>query len=80
MIWQRVTELLSRLLFGSAASRAGGVLSGLGLIGAIAAGVAWLLGPGREWTITLNALELSGVVLLGSALLEWMRRVPPPGG
>ncbi len=66
------------LFTGSNASKAGGALSGLTAIGAISGAVLWLLGPGREWSITLNALELSGIALGASVVLEWLRRSPPP--
>jgi hypothetical protein len=64
---------------GSASSKAAGGLSALTLIGSMAGAVLWLFGPGREWQITLNALELSGVALGASVVLEYFRRVPPPG-
>lgn len=75
----RLLTAITTALFGQAAGRVGGAVSAAGTLAAIGGAAAWLLGPGREWTITLNALELSGVVLAGSALLEWARRVPPPG-
>ena len=68
-------------LFGSSVgSRVGGAVSALTTVGAVSGAVLWLFGPGREWTITLNALELSGVALGASLLLEWFRRMPPPPG
>ena len=67
-------------LFGnSVGSRVGGAVGALTAVGAVGGAVLWLFGPGREWTITLNALELSGVALGASVLLEWFRRMPPPG-
>ena len=66
-------------LFGSVASKAAGGLSGIGTIAAVGGMVVWLFGPGREWSVTLNALELSGVALGASLLIEWVRRMPPPG-
>lgn len=66
-------------LFGSSVgSKIGGAVSGITTVGALAGAGLWLFGPGREWQITLNALELSGVVLGGAVLLEWFRRMPPP--
>jgi hypothetical protein len=72
-----IAKILSFLL-GSGASKAAGGLSTLTFIGSLAGAVLWLFGPGREWEITLNALELSGVALGASVVLEWLRRVPPP--
>lgn len=63
---------------GQGASKAAGIGNGIALFGAIGGGILWILGPGREWHITLNALELSGVVLIASLLLEWVRHMPPP--
>lgn len=66
-------------LFGSSVgSKLGGAASALTSIGALGGAVLWLFGPGRQWQITLNALELSGVALGASVLLEWFRRMPPP--
>lgn len=65
---------------GSGAQKVAGTLNGLTLLGAVSGAVVWLLGPGREWSITLNALELSGVVGVASLLLEYFRRMPPPDG
>ena len=64
---------------GEGATKAVGIGNGLAFYGAIAGGALWLFGPGREWSITLNALELSGICLGASLLLEWFRRLPPPG-
>lgn len=66
------------LFKGDNAAKTGGVLSGLTALGAVSGAVLWLLGPGREWSITLNALELSGVALGAALALEWLRRSPPP--
>lgn len=74
-----IIQKLAGGLFTDGATKAGGLLSGLSALGAIVGAVAWLFGPGREIQITLNALELSGVALGGSVLLEWFRRMPPPG-
>ena len=67
------------MLFGGVASKAAGAAAGLGTLAAVVGAVAWLFGPGREWSIVLNALELSGVALGASLLIEWVRRMPPPG-
>ncbi len=67
------------MLFGGVASKAAGAAAGFGTLAAVVGAVAWLFGPGREWSITLNALELSGVALGASLLIEWVRRMPPPG-
>lgn len=77
MIGSIIAALLGKFL-GEGASKAGGALSGIALMGSVAGAVAWLFGPGREWSITLNALELSGVALGAAVLLEWFRRMPPP--
>jgi hypothetical protein len=74
-----VGKRLVGALIGSNASKAGGALSGLSAMAAVVGIVAWFFGPGREWSITLNALELGFAVLAGSVLLEWFRRMPPPG-
>lgn len=66
------------LFKGDNASKTGGVLSGITALGAVSGSVLWLFGPGREWSITLNALELSGVALGASVALEWLRRSQPP--
>ncbi len=77
----KILSLLLGLLPGGndAASRAGGAVSGLAVIAALGGGVAWLFGPGQEWSVTLNALELSAVALGGGIALEYFRRLPPPG-
>jgi len=74
-----IGKFLSFLL-GSGASKAAGGLSALTLLASLSGAVLWLFGPGREWQITLNALELSGVALGASVILEYFRRVPPPPG
>lgn len=74
-----IGALASRLI-GQGATKATGAISGLTAVAAVAGSVMWLFGPGREWHISLNALELSGVALGASVLLEWARRAPPPGG
>lgn len=70
--------LFGKFFEGAGASKAAGVGNGLAFYGAIGGGVLWILGPGREWSITLNALELSGVSLAISLALEYFRRLPPP--
>lgn len=63
---------------GEGATKAAGIGNGLAFYGALAGAALWLFGPGREWQITLNALELSAVALGGSLALEIVRRLPPP--
>lgn len=65
---------------GDAGNKSAGALGGLGALGAIGGMGMWLLGPGREWHITLNAMELGFVALVVSMLIEWARNLPPPGG
>jgi hypothetical protein len=76
---------LSRLIAlpmqtGEAGNKAAGALNGIGTLGAAGAAALWVLGPGREWQITLNALELSGITLAVVMLVEWARSTPPSGG
>lgn len=75
--------ILSRV-FKPADSHAGttiaGGVSGIATVGALGSGVLWLFGPGRDWSVTLNAMELSFVFLAGAVLVEFARRSPPPGG
>jgi len=73
-----VSKASSLLPGGDAATKATGALSHLSTLGAIAGAVVWIMGPGREWTVTLNALELAAVGLAASFALEWARRSPPP--
>jgi len=75
-----IIQKVAGALFTSGASKAGGMLSGISAIGAVAGGIVWLFGPGREIQLTLNALEISGIALGGSVLMEWLRRLPPPQG
>ena len=67
---------------GEAGNKAAGALNGVAALGAIGGAALWVLGPGREWQITLNALELSGITLGVVMLIEWARSTPPgpPGG
>lgn len=55
-----------------------GATTSLLSVGAVSGAVMWLLGPGREWTVTLNAMELSAVGLGAAVLYEWARRSDPP--
>lgn len=64
---------------GETGSKTAGALGGIGMLGAIGGAGMWLLGPGREWHITLNAMELGFVSLVVSMLLEWARNLPPGG-
>lgn len=64
---------------GDAGNRTAGALGGIGALGALTGAGMWLLGPGREWSITLNAMELGFVSLVVSMLLEWARNLPPGG-
>ena len=78
MIGSIFSLLIGSFLKGDGATKAAGAFNGLALYGSIAGGALWLLGPGREWSITLNGLELSGVCLGAALLLEFVRRLPPP--
>jgi len=80
-----VASLLGGFLRGDGASKAVGGFNLLALLGGIGGGIVWLLSPSAAlWEITLNARELLGLVVLGALvippLLEWVRRLPPPGG
>lgn len=55
-----------------------GATTSLLSLGAVSGAVMWLLGPGREWNITLNAMELSAVALGAAVVYEWARRSDPP--
>lgn len=70
--------LLFRGAAGDAQQKVQGAATSVLSLGAAGAGVMWLLGPGREWTITLNAMELSAVGLGAAVLYEWARRSEPP--
>lgn len=78
MIWKIIGVLFGGFLSGEGATKAAGAVNGLAFYGAIAGAVYWLLNDGRAWTVTLNGLELSGLVALGAILLEAWRRMPPP--
>lgn len=78
---------LLSLLFGflkpdvPAPARAGGAFNALAAWAAIAAGVAWLFGPGRAWSVTLNGLEIVAVFAVGAVLGHILLSMnPPPGG
>lgn len=76
-----ILSFLAPLLFrgsGSTQQMVQGATTSLLSLGAVSGAVMWLLGPGREWTIALNALELSGVALGAAVLYEWARRTDPP--
>lgn len=73
-----VISFIAGLFKGDNAAKTGGLLSGVTAFGAVSGAVLWLFGPGREWSITLNALELSGVALGAAVALEWLRRSNPP--
>ena len=77
----KVLAFLLPLLFGpkgEGATKVQGAFNSILSSGAVGAAVLWILGPGRDWEITLNALELSGVVLGAVVLIEWARRSDPP--
>lgn len=70
---------------GDTAYKAGGIFNGsIAVIGLLVGGGMWLFGPGREWTITMNGLELTGLIISGSVvvpvLLDWFRRMGVGGG
>ncbi len=54
-------------------------INGAGGLAAVGAGVWWFIGH-RQDVVTLNYLELAGVVGIATLLMEWMRRAPPPMG
>jgi hypothetical protein len=77
-MWGAVAKWIVTWLGGRMGARLAGGLAKAGAVGAIIGVIAWFFGAGREWTITLNALELAGAVLACSALFDWARRLPPP--
>lgn len=73
---------VGKLLGGRASKESAGLLSGaLNGAGIIVAAVAliWYMLGNRDMVITLNLLELSGIVLMVVTALEFQRRNPPPG-
>lgn len=62
------------------ATGAAGAVNSLAFYSAIVAGLAWVFGPGREWQITFNALELSAVGLAAAILGALFLHLRPPGG
>lgn len=70
--------LLFRGAAGDAQQKVQGATTSVLSLGAIGGAIMWLLGPGREWTVTLNAMELSAVGLGAAVLYEWARRSEPP--
>lgn len=74
-----LTFLFGQFMKGEGATKAAGAANGVAFYGAIAGGAMWILGPGREWSITLNALELAGISLAVSLVLEYVRRLPAAG-
>lgn len=75
MIGQILGFIFGMFTKGEGSQKAVGVLNGLSLVGAVSGAVLWLIGPGREWTITLNALELAGALFVFSIILEKVRRM-----
>lgn len=72
---------LLNMFTSSGASKPAAVGNGmLFTLSLITGAIMWLFGPGREWIITLNALELCGVVIGGSYLLSYFHKLNPPGG
>lgn len=76
----KILSFFVPLLFrgGDAQQKVQGATTSLLSAGAVSGAVMWLLGPGREWTVTLNAMELSAVGLGAAVLYEWARRSDPP--
>lgn len=74
-----LVPVLFRGTGGEGAQKAAAAGTSIVSLGAMGAGAMWLLGPGREWTVTLNGLELTGVGLAVAVALEWARRSEPPG-
>lgn len=75
-----VIHKLVQAVTGHAASGALRAVAAVGAVGSVIGAIAWIFGPGRDWHITLNALELSGAVAIGSVVVWWALRLPPPGG
>lgn len=77
-------QWLFSLLFGFMRSgatpptRAADAGAGLMVWSAIGGAVLWVVGPGRDWHITLNALELSAVLMAGGIVAFILLRMKPP--
>lgn len=61
------------------ASAAAGAFNSVAFYSAALGGLAWVFGPGREWHITFNALELSAVGLAAAILGALFLHLKPPG-
>lgn len=57
--------------------RAASGFNGIALIGGIVGILAWLFGPGKEFFVTLNALEMGFILLAGFVAGEILRRMEP---
>lgn len=69
---------LLALVFGGAASGVGSLLARGGTLAAAIGGINWLLTDGRQWTITTNALELTGLVFVGYVVIAKIFQTTPP--
>lgn len=85
-ILQKILFLVIGLMTGkpigqadNGASAAAGAFNSLAFYSAAIGGVAWVFGPGREWHVTFNALELSAVGLAAAILGALFLHLKPPG-
>lgn len=69
---------LLAMVFGGAASGVGSLLARGGVVAAVVGGINWLLTDGREWHITVNALELIGLVFVGYVVIGKVFQTTPP--
>lgn len=74
----KILEIVLGLFSGGSGTKTAGMFSGLTALGGVLGGFLWLVGPGRDWQVTLNAMELGFVALAASIVMEWIRKLPPP--
>lgn len=75
----KILELLGKVL-NPVAGAVGGLLgptNGLGFVGALAAGLFWLV-TNREETVCLSYLDIAGIATLGFVALDINRRAKSP--
>jgi len=78
MIGKILSLLFGAFTSGHGATRAASAGAGLTMWAGALGAVAWFFGPGKEWEVTLNALELSAVLMAGGFGALLTLRLPPP--